>query len=138
MPVFKSTDPNTEVMYMLWHFNVATLLDQYEESSMRPHIFLSLRGYPGKWARLLPEGKDIPIKELLEHREHTFGNMCDYDTMIHSLYEVRQKDGKTMEEYMLHIHKAVAVICPTYPNQIPNQGKDLKKDRFYHELLASL
>ena len=84
------------------------------------------------------EGKDIPVKELLEHMERTFGNVHDYDTMIHSLYEVRQKDSKTMEEYMLHIHEAVAVICCTYPNRIPDQGKDLKKDHFYHGLQASL
>ena len=82
MPVFKSTDPNVKVMYMLWHFDVDTLLDQYEESRMKPHIFSSLRGYPGKWAYLLLKGKDIPVKELLEHTECTFGNMRDYDTMI--------------------------------------------------------
>ena len=105
---------------------------------MRPHIFLSLRGYPGKWACLLLEGKDIPVKELLEHMERTFGSMCDYDTMIHSLYEVRQKDGETMEEYILHIHEAVAVIHHVYPDRIPDQGKDLKKDHFYHGLQAGL
>ena len=104
MPISKSTDLNAEVTYMLWHFDVDALLDQYEESSMRPHIFLSLRGYPGKWAHSLPEGKDIPVKELLEHMEHTFGNVCDYDTMIQSSYEVRQKDSETVEENMLHIH----------------------------------
>ena len=82
MPVFKSMDPNVEVMYTLGHFNVDTLLDQYEETSMRPHIFSSLRRYPGKWAHSLPKGKDIPVKELLEHIEHMFGNVCDYDTMI--------------------------------------------------------
>ena len=74
-------DPNVKVIYTLWHFDVDTLLDKYEESSMRPHIFLSLRGYPGKWALLL-EGKDFPVKELLEHMECTFGNVRDYDTMI--------------------------------------------------------
>ena len=70
--------------------------------------------------------------------ERTLGNVCDYDTMICSLYEVRQKDGETMEEYMLHIHEVVAVICHAYPDQIPYQGKDLKKDCFYHGLQAGL
>ena len=79
---------------------------------------------------LLPKGKDIPVMELLRHMEHTFGNMRDYDTMIQSLYEVRQKDSETMEEYMLHIHEAVAVICHMYPYRIPDQSKDLKKDHF--------
>ena len=31
---------------------------------------------------------------------------------------------------MLCIHEAVAVICHVYPDRIPDQGKDLKKDRF--------
>ena len=43
-----------------------------------------------------------------------------------------------MEEYMLHIHKAVAVIHHAYPDRIPDQGKDLKKDHFYHGLQAGL
>ena len=37
MPVFESTDPNAEVMYMLWWFNVGVLLDQYEAT----HFFES-------------------------------------------------------------------------------------------------
>ena len=138
MPVFKSMDPNAEVTYTLWNFNVDALLDQYEESSIRPHIFFNLRGYSGKWVHLLPEGKDIPVKEMLEYMERMFCNVCDYDKLIHSLYEVRQKDGEIMEEYMLCIHEAVAVICHTYPNWIPNQGKDLKKDHFYHGLQVGL
>ena len=82
MPVFKSTDPNMEVTYMLWCFDVDAVLDQYEESRMRPHIFSSLRGYPGRWVCSLPKDKDIPVKKLLRHMECTFGNVCDYDTMI--------------------------------------------------------
>ena len=45
------------------------------------------------------------------HMERTFGNKCDYDAMIRTLYEVQQRDDKMVEEYMLHIHEAVAVIC---------------------------
>ena len=56
MLVFKSTDPGVEVMYTLWRFDVDTFLEQYDEASMCPHIFASLHGYPGKWARTLNEG----------------------------------------------------------------------------------
>ena len=73
-------------------------LDQYNEISMRPHIFMSLQGYPGKWACSLPEGKDISMSDLLHHMDHTFGNIHEYDTMIRNLYEIRQKDNETMEE----------------------------------------
>ena len=59
MPIFKSTDPGAEVTYTLRHFDVDAFLVQYDEASMRPHIFASLHGYPGKWARTLDEGKDI-------------------------------------------------------------------------------
>ena len=86
-------------------------LEQYDEASMCPHIFASLRGYPGKWAHTLDEGKDISLWDLLMHMERTFGNKCDYDAMIGTLYEVQQRDGEMVEEYMLCIHKAVAVIC---------------------------
>ena len=48
MPIFKSTNPGVEVMYMLWHFDVDAFLEQYDEASMCPHIFTSLRGYLGK------------------------------------------------------------------------------------------
>ena len=101
---------------------------------MHPHIFASLRGYPGKWARTLDEGKDISMQGLLMHMEKMFGNKCDYDAMIRTLYKVQQKVDETVEEYMLCIHDAVAVICCTYPEYLPDRGRDLKKDHFYHGL----
>ena len=110
MPIFKSTDPGTEVMYTLWHFDVDAFLEQYNEASMCPHIFASLHGYPGKWARTLDERKDISVQDLLMHMEKTFGNKHDYDAMIRTLYEVQQKEDEMVEEYMLCIHDAVTVI----------------------------
>ena len=111
MPIFKSTDPGVEVTYTLWCFDVDAFLEQYDEASMHPHIFASLCGYPGKWAHTLDEGKDISVQDLLMHMERTFGNKHDYDAMIRTLYEVQQRDDEMVEEYMLHIHEAVAVIC---------------------------
>ena len=49
MPIFKSTDPNADVTYTLWRFDVQGWLDQYQEEGMMPHIYNSLRGYPGRW-----------------------------------------------------------------------------------------
>ena len=80
------------------------------------------------------KGKDISVQDLLMHMEKMFGNKHDYDAMIRTLYEVQQKEEKTVEEYMLHIHDAVAVIQCVYLECLPNWGKDLKKDRFYHGL----
>ena len=134
MLIFKSTDAGAEVTYMLWRFDVDAFLEQYDEASMCPHIFASLRGYPGKWACTLNEGKDISMLDLLMHTEKTFGNKHDYDAMIRTLYEVQQRDNETVEEYMLHIHEVVAVICRAYPECLPDRGWDLKKDRFYHGL----
>ena len=61
MPIFKLTNPGVEVTYTLWQFNVDTFLEQYDEASMRPHI------YPSKWAHTLNEGKDISLQYLLMH-----------------------------------------------------------------------
>ena len=58
--------------------------------------------------------------------------------MIRTLYEVQQRDDETVEEYMLRIHEAVAVICRAYPNHLTDRGWDLKKDRFYHGLCPYL
>ena len=134
MSISKLTDPEVEVTYMLWHFDVDAFLEQYDEASMHPHIFTNLHGYPGKWARMLDEGKDISMRDLLMHMERTFSNNCDYDAMIRTLYEVQQRDDETVEEYMLCIHEAVAVICRMYPDHLPDRGQDLKKDHFYHGL----
>ena len=134
MPIFKLTDPGAEVTYTLWRFNVDAFLEQYDEASMRPHIFASLCGYPSKWAHTLDEGKDISMWDLLMHMEKTFNNKCYYDAMIRTLYEVQQREEETVEEYMLRIHDVVAVICHTYPERLPDWGWDLKKDRFYHRL----
>ena len=138
MPIFKSTDPGAEVMYTLWCFDVDAFLEQYDEASMCPHIFASLRGHPGKWACMLDKGKDISVWDLLMHMERTFGNKRDYDAMIRTLYEVQQRDDEMVEEYMLHIHEAVAVICRAYPDHLMDRGWDLKKDRFYHGLCPYL
>ena len=127
MPIFKSTDPGAEVMCTLWRFDVDTFLKQYDEASMRPHIFTSLRGYPGKWARTLDKGKDISMWDLLMHMEKTFSNKRDYDAMTRTLYEVQQREDETVDEYMLRIHEAVAVICRTYPECLPGQGWDLEE-----------
>ena len=134
MPTFKSTDPGVEVMYTLWHFDVDAFLEQYDEASMHPHIFASLRGYPGKWVRMLDEGKDISVRDLLMHMERTFGNKRDYNAMIRTLYEVQQRDDEMVEEYLLRIHEAVTVIRQAYPDRLPARGQDLKKDHFYHGL----
>ena len=138
MLIFKSTDPGVEVTYTLWCFDVDAFLEQYDEASMHPHIFASLRGYPSKWARTLDEGKDISMWDLLMHMEKTFGNKRDYDAMIRALYEVQRRDDKMVEEYMLHIHEAVTMICRAYLEHLPDWGWDLKKDCFYHRLCPYL
>ena len=120
MLIFKLTDPGVEVTYMLWRFDVDAFLEQYDEASMHPHIFASLRGYPGNWAHTLDEGKDISVQDLLMHMEKTFSNKHNYDAMIRTLYEVQQRDDETVEEYMLHIHEVVAVICCTYLEHLPD------------------
>ena len=127
MLIFKLTNPGVEVMSTLWCFDVDAFLKQYDEVSMHPHIFASLHGYqvngPAPWRQ-----------DLLMHREKTFGNKCDYDAMIRTLYEVQQKEDETVEECMLHIHHAVTVIHRAYPEHLPDHGRDLKKDHFYHGL----
>ena len=134
MSIFKSTNPGVEVTYTLWCFDVDAFLKQYDEASMHPHIFASLCGYLGKWARMLDEGKDISVWDLLMHMEKTCSNKHDYDAMIRTLYGVQQRDNETVEEYMLCIHKVVAVIRHTYLERLPDWGWDLKKDHFYHGL----
>ena len=105
---------------------------------MHPHIFASLHRYPGKWACTLDECKDISVQDLLMYMEKTFNNKRDYDAMIRTLYEVQQKEDKTVEEYMLRIHNAVVVICHMYLEHLPDCGRDLKKDHFYHGLCPYL
>ena len=122
-------------MYTLWQFDVDAFLEQFDEASMHPHIFAR---YPGKWVCTLDEGKDISVQDLLMHMEKMFGNKCDYDAMIRTLYEVQQKEDKTVEEYMLCIHDTVVVIHHLYPECLPDRGRDLKKDHFYHGLCPYL
>ena len=115
-----------DVTYEIWCFNVQGWLDQYDEASMCPHIFGSLQGYPGKWACSLPGGMNISLDELLRHMDCTFGNMHDYNSMIWSLYEIHQKEHETMEEYMLKVHEAVAMVKHACPDQVPNEGEGLR------------
>ena len=138
LPIFRSMDANADVTYEIWHFNVLGWLDQYDEMSMHPHIFGSLQGYPSKWAPSLPGGMNISLDELLRHMDCTFGNMCNYDSMIWSLYEIHQKEHAMVEEHMLRVHEAVAVVKCVYPDQVPNEGEGLRRDCSYYGLIPSL
>ena len=68
---------------------------------MMPHIYASLQGYLGRWVHSLEDGPNLTSTELLEHMDRTFGDVHEYDNMIRSLYDIRQKEGVSVEEYML-------------------------------------
>ena len=78
---------------------------------MMPHIYHSHQGYPEKWVHSLEEGWNISMHELLRQMDTVFGNVQDYDSMIRSLYEICQKETESVEEYMLRILQAVAILC---------------------------
>ena len=118
---------NTDVTYEIWCFDVPGWSDQYDEVSMHPHIFGSLLG-----------GMNISLKDLLRCMDRSFGNVHNYNSMIQSLYEIHQKENESVEEYMLRVHKAVAVVKRTYPDQVPNEEEGLRRDRFYYGLTPSL
>ena len=101
MPIFKLTDPNADVTYTLWRLNVQGWLDQYQEESIMPHTYASLWGYPSRWVHSMEDGPILTVTKLLECMDHTFGDVHEYDTMICSLYEIRQKEGESVEGYML-------------------------------------
>ena len=81
---------------------------------------------------------NISLNDLLRRMDRTYGNIRDYDSMIQLLYEIRKREIKTVEEYMLRVHEAVAVVKRTYPDQVPNEGEGLRRDRFYYGLTPSL
>ena len=83
MPIFKLTNLGAEVMYTLWCFDVDAFLEQYDEASMHPNIFASLREYLGKWAYTLDEGKDLSVQDLLMHMESSHN-----ETMLHCLLKL--------------------------------------------------
>ena len=94
-----------------------------------PTFFGSLQGYPGKWACSLPGWHEHPIGWVAEtHGSHL--RECvwlwQYDPVM--LYEIHQKENETMEEYMLRVHEAVAVVRGAYPDQVPNEGEGLRWD----------
>ena len=66
MSIFKSTDPDVDVMYTLWRFDVQGWLDQYQEESMMPLIYASLWGYHGRWIHSLKDSSNLTVTELLE------------------------------------------------------------------------
>ena len=137
MPIFKSTDPNADVTYTLWRFNVQGWQDQYQEESMMPHIYNSLRGYPGRWVHFLEGSPNLMVTKLLECMDCTFGDVCEYDTMIHSLYEIRKRENLWRSTCCKSM-RLFAVIRHAYPDQVTDQGKNLVWDRFYHGLVPSL
>ena len=56
------------------------------------------------------------------HGPYLQKHVHDYDSMIHSLYKICQREHETVEEYMLKVHKAVAVVKCAYPDQVPERG----------------
>ena len=103
-----------------------------------PHIYASLRGYPGCWVHSLEGGEYLTLTELLQHMDRVFGEVSEADTMIRSMYKICQTEKETMEESMLHIHEAVVVIRHVYLERLTNQDKNFLCDHFYNGLLPSL
>ena len=68
---------------------------------MMPHINASLLGYPSRWVHFLEDSPNLTVTKLLECMDHTFGDVHEYDTMICSLYEIRQNEGESKEKYLL-------------------------------------
>ena len=138
LPIFKSTDPSTYITYTIWRFDVQSWLGQYTEGSMKPHIYASLRGYPGHWVHSLEGGEHLTLTKLLQRMDRAFGEVSEVDTMIRSMYEIRQPEKETVEEYMLHIHEAMAVIRRAHPERLTNQDKNFLCNRFCNSLLPLL
>ena len=88
MPIFKFMDPNADVT-ALWRFDMQGWLDQYQEESMMPHIYVSMQGCLGRWVPLLEDGGNLTIPKLLACMSCAFSYVHDYDTMIRSLYKIR-------------------------------------------------
>ena len=55
---------------------------------MMPHIYNSLRGYPGRWVHSLDREQNLTVTKLLEQMDRTFDDVWEYDTMICSLHEI--------------------------------------------------
>ena len=138
LPIFKSMDSSADVMYMIWRFNIQSLLEQYTKESMMPHIYVSLSDYPGCWVHSLEGREHLTLTELLQCMDRAFREVSEADTRIRSMYKIHQMEKETMEEYMLHIHEAVVVIRHAYPEQLTNQDKNFLRDCFYNGLLPSL
>ena len=138
LPIFKSTDPSADVTYTIWRFDIQSWLEQYTEETMMPHIYVSLRGYSGHWVCSLEGGEHLTLTELLQRMDRAFGEVSEVDTMIRSMYEIHQAEKETMEEYMLCIHEAMAVIWWVHPERLTNQDKNFLRDCFYNGLLPSL
>ena len=103
-----------------------------------PHIYASLRGYPGCWVCSLEGGEHLTLTELLQRMDTVFREVSEVDTMVRSMYEIHQAEKETMEEYMVRIHEAVAVIWHVHPERLTNQDKNFLHDHFYNGLLPSL
>ena len=138
LPIFKSTDSSVDVTYTIWRFDIQSWLEQYTKESMKPHIYVSLRGYPGHWVCSLEGRKHLTLIELLQHMDRAFGEVSKVDTMIRSMYEIHQAEKETIEEYMLCMHEAVVVIRRAYLESLTNQDKNFLQDHFYNGLLPSL
>ena len=121
LPIFKSMDSNTDITYMIWRFDVQSWLEQYTKESMKPHIYASLRAYPGRWVRSLEGREHLTLTELLQRMDREFGEVSEVDTMIGSMYEIHQVEKETVEEYMLCIHEAVVVIWCVYLERPPTR-----------------
>ena len=125
-------------MYTIWRFNVQSWPEQYTKESMKPHIYTSLRGYPGHWVCSLEGEEHLTLTELLQRMDRAFREVSEVDTMIRSMYKIHQAEKETVEEYMPCIHEAVVVIWHAHPERLTNQDKNFLHDCFYNGLLPSL
>ena len=140
LPIFRSTDANADVTYEIWHFDVQGWLDQYDEASMCPFTFLvAYKVILGNGLAPYQEVWTSPWMILLRCMDHTFGNVCDYDSMIQIVvWNPTERKWNCQGVHAKSPWSSSSGETCMYPDQVPNEGEGLRRDRFYYGLTPSL
>ena len=79
-------------------------------------------------------GKDT-LSDVLQMLDEHYGIIMTFDSLNNELFSLKQRSGKNMAEFGMHLSEQVQIHQLEYPGRIqPEHMEEMKQDHFYEGL----
>ena len=107
IPVFSG---DSGVSFQMWRCDVERFRASHGDADVRPHVYRSLEGRPGRLARSYPA--DISLDTLLDNLSNYYGERVEasWSTLEAQLTSIRQQNGETVTNFAARVEELAYTI----------------------------